>query len=333
MECRLRDYRFDNLKGILIFLVVFAHAFSSFKDDSMVMANTVFSIIYSFHMPALIFISGYFSKGSVKNQEYFYKLVKSLLIPFVLMQFLMHLLTHRSVVSLFEPCWTLWFLLSLFFWRILIVPFVMIRFSLAVAILLSILIGFSPATQLISISRTVSFFPIFLLGYKISATQIREIVKVNKVISVIIFSLIICCVGILQNHKIPMSTIFLMDRRYANIECITEEQGALLRFAALLIGVVSTFCLLNIVKDNRTIITDIGKNSITVYLGHSLFLLLFRKVIRIVSPDILTNETILLLYMLILSLLICLAFGNKWVSVLYKKVIDSVSLIVLEQAD
>jgi len=58
---KLRDARFDTLKGMLILLVVCGHFFghSSQGSLSQVMGN----FIYSFHMPLFVFISGYFTSS------------------------------------------------------------------------------------------------------------------------------------------------------------------------------------------------------------------------------------------------------------------------------
>lgn len=53
-----RKYKFDNLRFILMFLVVFGH-FLALQDE-----YSLYRFIYSFHMPAFIFISGYFAKYS-----------------------------------------------------------------------------------------------------------------------------------------------------------------------------------------------------------------------------------------------------------------------------
>lgn len=57
-----RDYLFDNIKGLLIFLVVFGHliSYSSFKKIHSI--DFIYLSIYIFHMPIFVFISGYFSK-------------------------------------------------------------------------------------------------------------------------------------------------------------------------------------------------------------------------------------------------------------------------------
>lgn len=55
-----RNYLFDNLKFLLIVLVVFGH---SLEEISLAQDYAIIRAwIYSFHMPAFVFISGYFSK-------------------------------------------------------------------------------------------------------------------------------------------------------------------------------------------------------------------------------------------------------------------------------
>ena len=54
-----REPIFDTLRFIGIFLVVFGHIIESYDFK---WADIVYKCIYLFHMPLLIFISGYFSK-------------------------------------------------------------------------------------------------------------------------------------------------------------------------------------------------------------------------------------------------------------------------------
>src|SRR5699024_11233596 len=54
----------SNLKGILIFLVVFGHFLEIYKKE----CYELFVFIYAFHMPVFIFISGYFAKRMNKSK-------------------------------------------------------------------------------------------------------------------------------------------------------------------------------------------------------------------------------------------------------------------------
>ena len=73
-----RDYSFDNMKVLLITLVVFGHALEEFGTTGKL--GLIRAVIYSFHMPLFIFISGYFSKSDAKPE----KLLKTTIIPFII---------------------------------------------------------------------------------------------------------------------------------------------------------------------------------------------------------------------------------------------------------
>lgn len=59
---RTRNYYWDNIKGLLILLVVFAHVLYQLQDESVGINYTV-DVIYLFHMPAFVFVSGFFAKA------------------------------------------------------------------------------------------------------------------------------------------------------------------------------------------------------------------------------------------------------------------------------
>ena len=65
-----REYFFDNAKFILIFLVVFGHFLRSFIEESEIIYS-LYKVIYTFHMPAFILISGFFAKGFRETRLYF----------------------------------------------------------------------------------------------------------------------------------------------------------------------------------------------------------------------------------------------------------------------
>lgn len=82
-----RDYSFDYMKGILIFLVVLGHcpAFLLSSPDSSFdkWSDFMFVFIYSFHMPLFMLTTGYFfskKKGSALK-ELVSKQVQRLLFP------------------------------------------------------------------------------------------------------------------------------------------------------------------------------------------------------------------------------------------------------------
>ena len=68
----------DNIKVVLIFLVVFGHLIERYIDTSDTLM-AIYMFIYIFHMPLFIYISGYLSKNVNKSKKIF---LKDLLIPY-----------------------------------------------------------------------------------------------------------------------------------------------------------------------------------------------------------------------------------------------------------
>ena len=62
MTEKVRDPYFDNAKLLLIFLVIFGHLIQPFVEDYSQIED-LYYLIYTFHMPGFILISGYFSKN------------------------------------------------------------------------------------------------------------------------------------------------------------------------------------------------------------------------------------------------------------------------------
>lgn len=63
---RTRIALFDNIKGLLIILVVAGHMMYPIHNDNPTLSTT-FDIIYLFHMPLFVFMSGLFAKSTYRN--------------------------------------------------------------------------------------------------------------------------------------------------------------------------------------------------------------------------------------------------------------------------
>ncbi|WP_281397301.1 acyltransferase family protein [Heyndrickxia vini] len=126
-----RSLYFDNAKLILIFLVVFGHVISPLKGNDDILF-TLYTVIFLFHMPAFILISGYFAKG-YRKKGYLIKSVKKILLPYLIFQAIYSFFYFISgdekslTIDFLQPHWTLWFLLSLFCWNVLIYAFAKLK--------------------------------------------------------------------------------------------------------------------------------------------------------------------------------------------------------------
>lgn len=66
-----RIYKWDNAKALLMFLVVLGHFTEPFTEAGYpLIYRSIFMILYTFHMPAFIFISGMFSKSTLQKESF-----------------------------------------------------------------------------------------------------------------------------------------------------------------------------------------------------------------------------------------------------------------------
>lgn len=119
------------------------------------------------------FFSGYFSRKK-DNKEFVLSCWKYLE-PLIIFHFLMrgYMFLSTGVISIKEiltPWWVLWYLLSLFFWRLLlqiIQDKILSKTMLIVAsaFIISLIAGFLPLDRMLSLQRTLAFLPFFFMGY------------------------------------------------------------------------------------------------------------------------------------------------------------------------
>lgn len=92
VDLKQRNVYIDMTRGLAIILVVLGHAIqNTFQDYD---ENIIFRIIYSFHMPLFMFISGFVNYRGEKNFFWLKRRAKSLLIPFIIWMFLPFILNQ-----------------------------------------------------------------------------------------------------------------------------------------------------------------------------------------------------------------------------------------------
>lgn len=159
-----REYLFDNYKVLLILLVVIGHFIEPSYDQNPFLYELKWGIV-AFHMPAFIFISGYFSKRipSIK------KMISGLVIPYFVYEVLYYLLytfilDKETGFYFTRPKFSLWYLMALFAWRILAPIVRKIPGHMVLSLVLGLLVGLTNLDNFLSIPRILFFFPFFLAG-------------------------------------------------------------------------------------------------------------------------------------------------------------------------
>ena len=159
----------DNARYACIVLVVLGHAIQRLTYDSDI-ALASYLALYAFHMPAFAIISGYFSKSGSPTRVQMARVITDILVPYVIFEFLWTLtkwLVEGQVdPNLTKPSWTLWFLLALGIFRLILPYLALLRWPLLWTVIISIGVGYLPnVDSTFSLSRTLGLLPFFTLGW------------------------------------------------------------------------------------------------------------------------------------------------------------------------
>lgn len=266
-----RNPYFDNLKAVLILLVVLGHILSEMVEENKWIA-TIYMFVYLFHMPAFILVSGYFSKV-VKTKKDVWKLIKKFLVPYAIFQVLYTLYYtkvygNKLEMTFLEPRWALWFLISIFCWNLLLFIFPKSKFGLLLAVIVSLVAGYVESiNETLTFARTFFFFPFFLLGYMLNEQRFTELkVKKNVVISWLLFTSLFGIVYFLGN--IDWKEWLYGRVPYSEISEGPVKYGVANRAIAYLLMAVATYCFLSIAPKRQLSITRIGSLTLIIYLFH-----------------------------------------------------------------
>ncbi|QES41627.1 MULTISPECIES: acyltransferase family protein [Streptomyces] len=165
-----RDAFFDNAKYLAIVLVAMAHAWEPLTDHSRT-AEALYMTVYTFHMPAFIVISGYFSRSFDMRADRLKRLVTGVAVPYVLFEIAYTLFKRWAdddpgqPISLLDPWYLTWFLVALFVWRLTVPLWKIVRWPVPLALAIATLAVISPDIgDDLDLQRVLQFLPFFVLG-------------------------------------------------------------------------------------------------------------------------------------------------------------------------
>ncbi len=165
-----RDAFFDNAKYLAIVLVALGHSWEPIKGDSRIL-EAVYTVVYTFHMPAFIIISGFFSRSFDASPSRLKRLVTGVVVPYIVFESAYPLFKRwidddpSQEISLLDPWYLTWFLCALFIWRMTTPIWRMVRWPLPLA--LGIAMAATVAPEIgndLDLQRVLQFLPFFVLG-------------------------------------------------------------------------------------------------------------------------------------------------------------------------
>lgn len=265
---KARDYFFDNMRTLLIAFVVWGHLLTSMIEEYDAI-KSIYFFIYFFHMPAMTFISGYFSKNIDKAKE---KAFETILLPYLILNLLNYIFKIFIIgedyfgFRFLKPTWGLWYLLTLFIWKFLLKDLIRIRFVLPLSLLLGIFSGFSKEfSGYLALGRAVNFLPFFLLGYYCTKEHIERIKRFPKIVSlaIIVANAVISTYAV--NKGLFEENFLFMKGPYPEE---TDVEFLFYRIVVYIVAIAMLIPIINLTSSKKSIFSKIGVNTMTVYILH-----------------------------------------------------------------
>lgn len=263
-----RDYYFDNIKGLLILLVILGNSLEH-AEPTVINTHFFLLLLYLFHMPLFTFVSGYFCKKSKRTtQEKVIKIFKVYVGAQIFYTLFEQIVFRNEYIKLefFSPRWTLWYLLSLMSWYILSDFIKDKKRWLIVSICLALYIGMDYGVgSYASISRTFFFLPFFIAGMIFEKRHI-EYLK-SKIKYILVAALFIVGILFYIRKRVPLE-LFFEYSRYTSLFG-SAMFPFIMRVFHYIGGFLISFIILAIMTPKKTALSKIGENSLVLYVLHS----------------------------------------------------------------
>ncbi len=289
-----RDAWLDNIKAVLVTFVVTGHFIASGVSripEFAILSN----FIYSFHMPAFLFVSGYLMKRRIQERAYA-KIAKTVILPYCVSQIFIFVfaalfpdgaralsaekMTDGGFFSLLYPIYHLWYFVAValgFLFCVLINTEKHPLAALVVSAVVSIAAGFYGNAELLRLTKCLGYLPFLVLG-AIMPKKALEFIKTKRILKLpaIICTAVTAVFLWLIRGKGGITTILAMTGRFGDYFGMSAAEAALARLGFLAWGSVLSFSVMALCPRRKNFFTYIGENSIYVFVLHAIIIAVIR---------------------------------------------------------
>lgn len=305
-----RDYRFTNMKIVLIFMVVMGHFLQCLGESAL--RDGLHLYISAFNMPAFMFISGYFSKNTQKAsdtafEKYFLPFVCMSLIYFIYYPLITDSITFRFI----KPVFAAWFILVLFYYKKILKYLVRIKNVFYISLAVALLAGMCPViTGKYALCRAIVMLPFFLAGYYTDKKTIDKICSCPKIVPALV--MIAAGVGFYMfTAKFDFTIDIYINSTAYEIYGADFLEGIGIRMVYYVQAFVLTLCMCMLMPQKKYIFSYIGENTMGVYALHGIFYLYCKRnaVLEGINPS--KGVTLCVVMSIIVVLLLSLPIVNR----------------------
>lgn len=266
-----RDPFIDNAKFLAIGLVAVGHFIGPLLDVRL--GAAAFVTIFTFHMPAFVFIAGYLSRNFTGTPSQARRVVTTIVVPYLVFEvayevFLSAMKDNSVKLDVLDPSYAMWFLCALLFWRLSAPVWRAFKppVAVAAAVAVSLVSAAMPLPGVLDLHRILGFLPFFVLGLVLPLERYFDFVRSNRTRMLGALGLAGMFLGTFAFY--PHATRWLYySHSYAELG-VSTLHGLANRSTMLLIGCVMTTAFLAVVPRGRTWFTALGAGTLYVYLLH-----------------------------------------------------------------
>ncbi|WP_420033652.1 acyltransferase family protein [Streptomyces sp. cg28] len=267
-----RDAFFDNAKYLAIVFVAMGHSWEPLTDRSRA-AEALYMVVYTFHMPAFIVISGYFSRSFDASPHKLKRLITGVAVPYVLFE-IAYTFFKRTAggdpdypISLLDPWYLTWFLVALFVWRLTTPIWKIVRWPLPIAVLIAALASISPEVgDDLDLQRVLQFLPFFVLGLCLKPEHFQLVRR--REVRIIAVPVALCAVALAYWAGPRMTSAWFYHRDSAQELGAPWWAGIVMTLALFGASIVLTACFFAWVPGRKMWFTVLGAGTLYGYLLH-----------------------------------------------------------------
>lgn len=275
----------DNLKLFLVFLVVVGHLTIQYFDESRIYGILTL-VIYVFHMPAFIFVSGLFAKHAVSGEKPPVKRA----FGFIMMYFFVRIITYLSNVifgehisfDIFSVKDIPWYMMAMALWYL--ITWAIRRIEPKYVLITSLVIGcfagyMQGDTDFLCILRLVTFYPFFYLGYILDRERVEKVTaktpwRIFSAVFLVAFSAV-CAVTFEQSKD--LFPLLSCRRQYEDLGELSDW-GALLRVGYYIVTGICVFAVISLCPRKKLALSKYGRRTMQIYVWHRPILYIMENV-------------------------------------------------------
>ncbi|MFF3894313.1 acyltransferase family protein [Streptomyces sp. NPDC001812] len=317
-QSRTRTPWWDNARFVSATLIVVLHTVGSIMDrhDSL---HAFHVAAWAFRVPAFVVLAGVFSSAGPLGPRHLRTLLGSIVLPALIFSLLFSLETKALGgpldLHIAQLPWTLWFLMSLFCWRLLLPLVVQLRHPLLVTTAVALGLGYVEEFGLqFSASRTLVYLPLFYFGWRLGQGMLREWFESRWSLPVAVAGVLGSLTAAALWHRDIPGYWLSMRHAYRADTPLGLEGAWLIRLAVLASAAALVLCMLRLMPRRRVpLVSALGAGGFTVYLLHPLVILPLREKGLIARADTPLELVALVAFGVLLTMVLASPFVRRLV--------------------